>query len=361
MKNWRSIAANREHLEAIASLARSHYGDSDDTAQAEYLLHEYFENPDGDAIVQIAWNDDKQEAGGQEALVPKQVKLGSRTVMDLMSVNTITRADYQGQGVFTTLGRDALRSAEEAGCYEISHGMPNQNSYHGFVTKLGYTDLGSLPLYVRPLRPSHLVRDFLHQNWLAPFAKPVDWLTAYRHAPAIPEGASFVKLSTENLSLADAFWERIKDKYPIMVQRTGSYLRYRFVEIPRRNYTCWYALRDGAPVAFVIGRVMEVSGMQCAMIADFLFVTGFEQEAWALLRHVLFLLQCQGGNLAGCLMQPFTEEAKILKKTGFFVCPKGLEPQPFPFILRILGEDPALQMAMDFRNWFFTMGDYDVV
>ena len=49
------------------------------------------------------------------------------------------------------------------------------------------------------------------------------------------------------------------------------------------------------------------------------------------------------------------------KKLGFFRCPKKLEPQPFPLILRLF--DPSLEDKgiYDVKNWFFTMGDYDVI
>lgn len=360
MKDWISILATKEHLSAIAQMAESHYGNQDDTAHKEYLLHEYFENPNGDAIAQIAWNETKKEVCGQETLIPKQIKIGNRVVKVLMSVNTVTRESCRGQGIFTTLGRDALERAQNEGNYALVYGMPNQNSYHGFTTKMDFSDLGSFPLYLRPLKVSGLAKAYLHQNWLSHLVKPADYFTAYSSVRE-PDGVRFVRLEKENLNFVDEFWEAIKNKYPIMVSRNSEYLRYRFIDIPRRKYENWYALKNGKPVAFVIGRVMEVAGMQCGMIADFLFLKQYEREANALLKHLLYILQEQGAILAGCLMQPFTDEAKILKKFGFFVCPKAFEPQPFPFIIRILGKDPTLQMAMNFKNWFFTMGDDDVV
>lgn len=360
MKNWVSISATKEHVTAIAQMAESHYGAQDDTAQPEYLMYEYFNNPDGDAIAQIAWNEIEQEACGQESFIPKYVKIGNCTVRALMSVNTITREKYRGQGIFTTLGRDALKRAQAKEDNKIAYGMPNQNSYHGFVTKMGFSDIGSLPLYLRPLKASGLAKDYLHQNWLSHLLKPVDNLFLYSN-DRDQICTHFVKLTTENLNVTDEFWNEVKNKYPIMVSRNSRYIKYRFIDIPRRNYEPWYAICDGKPVAFVIGRVMDVAGMQCGMIADFLFLNQYRREACALLKHVLCILQGQGAILAGCLMQSFTAEAKVLKKMGFFVCPRVFEPQPFPFILNILGKEPGLQMAMDFRNWFLTMGDEDVV
>ena len=361
MQEWKSISASAQYVRAIADLARTHYGPEDDTAHAEYLFHEYYKNPLGDARVQIAWNEKSQEAGGQFALVPKRVKVEKYIVRDMMSVNTITGEKYRGQGVFTKLARDVIDEIQEQHSAEISHGMPNQNSYPGFTKKLGYTDIGTLPLYIRPLLPSHLVRDFLHWKHMYRAITPMNWAFMYRREARSVPGLSFQELTADNLEVAEDFWKEIKDKYPVMVQRDAQYLQYRFLDIPRRKYECWYAMQDCKPVAFVIGRVMEVAGMQCAMIADFLYLDGFENAAKALVQHLLLILQQQGGDLAGCLMQPFTSEAKILKKIGFFVCPKFMEPQPFPFILRVFGDEPELQVVKDFRNWFFTMADHDIV
>lgn len=361
MKAWTSIRAGREQLRQIGELAESHYGPEDDTTHADYLAHEYFENPDGDALVQIAWNPKKEEAGGQFAVIPRKIKVGPQTVLTLKSVNTITKADYRGQGVFTALARDVLDTVSDGQVYAMSDGMPNPNSHPGFVKKLGYHDLGFLPLYLRMQYPSHLVRDFLHAKALSYLARPLDFFCRYRKDTAAPAGVSFVRLTVDNLSLADTFWERIQHKYPVMYSRDSAFLRYRFLDIPRRKYECWYAVQDGKPVAYVMGRVMPVSGMSCAMIGDFLFLDGYEAEATALVKHLLFILQQQGGDLAGCLMQSHAEEARILRKLGFFVCPKFMEPQPFCVILRMFEQSEALSPACDFKNWFYTMGDHDII
>ena len=55
------------------------------------------------------------------------------------------------------------------------------------------------------------------------------------------------------------------------------------------------------------------------------------------------------------------EEAEILRKAGYFVCPKFLEPQPFPVILRTFNKQVKELGIYNFKNWFFTMGDYDAI
>ena len=98
------------------------------------------------------------------------------------------------------------------------------------------------------------------------------------------------------------------------------------------------------------------------MIADFLFIKGYERIARAALNELLKGLTDRGAEMAGCMAPPNSKERRILTKTGFFKCPLLLEPQPFRFIYRQLNKsDDESQKAADLGNWFFTLGDYDVV
>lgn len=354
--NWSIQSLEKRHLGAAAQLAESYYGIENDIADKAYLDHEYFENPYGPALARIAWDEINQIAAGQYVIIPMHVKVGQAVRESLMSVNTLTGKDYRGQGVFTALAKPVFEEAERRG-FSLIYGMPNQNSYPNFTRHLHFQDIGAIPLYLRPLTPSGIVRSYLKSGLLTALARPFDSL----FAPRSDAEVELVKLTHDNLSIADQFWEAVKDKYPIMVVRDSQYLAYRFLDIPRRRYECYYALADGKPVAFAIGRNMEVAGIRCAMIADFLYVDGCETQAKALLRKLTHMLWKQGADMAGCLMQAHFEEARLLKRAGFFVCPKFMEPQPFLLCVRPLRDTDTQPNILELKNWFFTMADYDVV
>lgn len=216
-----------------------------------------------------------------------------------------------------------------------------------------------MPLMLRPLKPSHMVREFLHSGALAVLAKPAD--PFFRVRGDQKHDVTVLPVTKEHLELVDRFWDAVQGKYPVMNIRDGAFVRFRYLDMPRRTYFPYLALENGEPVCFAVGRIMEVAGMQCAMLADFLFADGHAAAAEVLLRKLLHDMQQQGASLAGCLMFGHTQESAVLKKLGFFRCPKKLEPQPFPLILRLF--DPSLEDRgiYDVKNWFFTMGDYDVI
>jgi hypothetical protein len=66
--------------------------------------------------------------------------------------------------------------------------------------------------------------------------------------------------------------------------------------------------------------------------------------------------------LAGCLLNKKTFEASTLRNMGYKICPRPLLPQPFPFFVKIHTEkqDEDIRRLLNWDNWFFTLGDYDV-
>ena len=97
------------------------------------------------------------------------------------------------------------------------------------------------------------------------------------------------------------------------------------------------------------------------MIADFLYVKGYEEQAKALIKTVVRRMKDEGASLAGSIILSHTKEAKMLTHCGFFKCPRRLMPQPTPLILRVFDAEMKNSEIRDINNWFFTTGDYDVV
>ena len=107
---------------------------------------------------------------------------------------------------------------------------------------------------------------------------------------------------------------------------------------------------------------MDVQGVKCGMIADFL--TEDTARGWEagnlLMSTVIKSFEEERVGLSGCLMLQGTTEFRLLRKRGYFICPSRLEPQPFPVVRRMHQAIPS-SLFSKLDNWFFTMGDYDVV
>lgn len=356
---WKTINYAPEYLPEMLEMAKEHYGSENDIASSRFITYQYFKNPEGNAFIDLAWDEENEKLAGQYVVWPMKFTVNGMKTPCVHSLNTLTRAEYRGQGIFTGLAKKTYDHASQEGkafCY----GTPNPNSYPGFIKKLGFTDLGRIPLYLRPLHPSEMVREFLNSVPLSIAAYLFNNFFKIRPVKRI-EGIEIVRMTVDNITFSDMLWEKIQKKYPVINTRDSEFLKFRYLNMPRRKYYPYFLIQNGQPIAFAVGRIMEVAGMQCGMLADFIFAPGYAQQANILLRFMLRLMQNQGASIAGSLMLMHTEEASLLRKNGFFCCPKRLEPQPFPLIIKIF--DPSLNKTgiKDLSNWFFCMGDYDVI
>lgn len=355
---WDHKTFSLDDFPAVLTMTREQYGPENDISNQDFLQHQYFENPAGDALIDLAVDAEAGTLAGQYVVWPMRFLVFEEIRQCTNSLNTLTDKRYRGKGIFIGLAEKVYHEEAECG-HALCYGMPNPNSYPGFIKKLGFKELGRMPLMLRPLKPSHMVREFLRSGALSVLAKPADPFFQVRGDQQ--HDVMVLPVTKERLELVDRFWDAVKGKYPVMNIRDGAFVRFRYLDMPRRTYFPYLALENGEPICFAVGRIMEVAGMQCAMLADFLFADGHAVAAEALLRKLLHDMQRQGASLAGCLMFGHTQESVVLKKLGFFRCPKKLEPQPFPLILRLF--DPSLEDKgiYDVKNWFFTMGDYDVI
>jgi hypothetical protein len=113
----------------------------------------------------------------------------------------------------------------------------------------------------------------------------------------------------------------------------------------------------------VVSRYSMFEGVRTGLIVDLLVepTQQGEQAAQALVAEATSFFIQEGMHLAGCLMLPTSQEFRALRRQGYWVCPKRLEPQPFPLTVRIYSDKVPRSLLQDLRCWHFTMGDYDVV
>ena len=320
-----------------------------------HLQHWYFSNPYGDPIIKLAVDEENKQLAGQYVIAPRKYCFFGGYLNCVLSLDTLTRKSYRGQGIFTGLAKDAFQCAEEQG-FSFCYGAPNPNSHPGFIRKLEFVDLFQMPLYVKPLRMSKIVSE--HSNkLLGAISFPLNLFSITKKIV----DKNIVEITNQNVGLMDCFWNSIKDKYKILGIRDAEYISFRYLNVPTREYNPYAYLVDGKPVAFIVSRIREVAKITTGMIADFIFVQGYEKQAIKLAKHTMRLLKDRGANLSGCIMLSHCGETKALKRAGFFKCPDKVLPQPTPLILRVFDEQLEGKGILDAKNWFFTTGDYDVV
>lgn len=352
--SWRLSEYNKEDLPEIIYITKENYGDIE-ISDEKFLQWQYFNNPAGKALIKLA-KSNNNEVVGQYIIIPVKIKVNEDIVSATLSLNTLTRKDYRGKGIFTGLADSAYKQCKEDEL-EFTYGFPNPNSYPGFVKKLQFTDLGSLPLMVYPLNIEKLVLKKFKSKLLAKFGIPFRYIF---NIDLKNDNDIEIKIIDKDFKDFDIFWENVKNKYKVIGVRNSEYIKWRYNNIPIREYYIIGAYKNEKLVAYAILRNSEIEKFKCGMIVDFLVKEGETLAGRKVISEAIAKFNKDGMELLGCLVGQNTEEYKILKKSKFIKCPKFLEPQPFKVIYKNHFNNRS-EVLEDINNWFLTMGDYDVI
>jgi GNAT superfamily N-acetyltransferase len=125
-----------EKLSDYAALLQDTFPEAKQRYSTTYLRWLYYENPNGLVLGFDAW--DESRAVAHYVCIPLLAYIQSDSPRKvLLSLNTATHPNYQGQGLFVKLASQTYALAAELG-YDAVIGVANANSTHGFVKRLGF-------------------------------------------------------------------------------------------------------------------------------------------------------------------------------------------------------------------------------
>jgi len=301
----------------ILALFRESYGRGLDERAWAWRFRD---NPAGPGVIDLAW--DGEILAAHYAVSSVLMRIDRHEVCVGLSGTTMTHPDYRGRGLFPLLARTTYERM--AGMdMALVWGFPNRLSHRGFVRDLNWVDLWEIPTFR------------LH---LEGFDK------------AFSLASEIVELERFDIRF-DHLWDQVRDDYRIIVKRDSTYLQWRYVENPVASYRI---------LAYVSGQ--EVLG--------YAVLKWFRQEM-----HIVDILTVQDGGVVGeHLVYGAIEMARqssasavslwinvtnplhrVLERMGF----QNEAPVTY-FGACILRPDLVGGDALDYRNWYLTMGDSDV-
>jgi len=353
---WRASAYAPDLSKPVTDFARGIWPEAE-IADAQYHRWQYQENPAGPALAALAQEEPTGRVIGQFGAIPVRVVMDGEQRLAALALNVATDAEYRRQGMFAKLGATSDKLMAQAGV-ALAFAMPNQNSFPGFLSRLGYSAAGDIAFLVRPVNALRLARSrvsmpILHDALAVaarPFVPPL---------PAQPLDVIGVEVG-QVIQFDEAFddlWKRLRNRHRVMTIRDASYLEWRYLRIPLREYHCFAAIVAGELAGYIVLRLASMLGLNGGLVVD--FVTEASERGRragaALLSHALAFFADEDVDLLAALMLPHAHEYVLLQKARFRPLPKLLLPQPFRLVAR--GPAPTLSA----KNWFFTFGDYDVV
>jgi GNAT superfamily N-acetyltransferase len=363
-KSWVSSRYSPEDALDRVQLLQKIWGDSEPIARAFQDWHCHM-GPGGPAIAAIAREPETGQLIGQAVTVPIRMSVADRPRTAGLSLGPVTDPAHQDRDMLVDLLREACTFSAEDGI-AFSYAFPDNLSHSTFVHKAGFKDIGSVPLLIRPLNPERLALKTTHGLVLkrtSSFVRRI-WRTSPAASPReSPPDLEIAQIGFFDDSF-DVFWERVRHRFPIMVVRDPAYLNWRFADVPTRVYTTFAARSDGQVRGFAVLRVAPFGRFSAGMIVDLVVEASAEGRAAGrvLVDRAYSYFGDLDVDIIASLAPRHTDEFRLLRSRGFWVCPKFLQPQPFRLVVRCYDEGGSTShLAHDLPNWFVTLGDSDVV
>ena len=269
---------------------------------------------------------------------------GEEFVPTVRAVDTATHPSFRGRGIFRRLTLqlvDVMRQEEIGFVYNT----PNEFSKPGYL-KMGWKEVGRIPLMIRPMRPARLVLRALRQR-LGLGDVSIDESSRGDAAQGktigeLCEQASFI----DKLTASDPL------DYRYTTARSAAYLRWRYSAIPGLTYRAVWDSAPGREHA-IIYRYRLRRGVRELSLSDVLVVPGAEQAARASVRR---LMKGSDVDFVSAVAAPSTPERRVLDGAGFLPM-RTLAPI---LTVRSVAADAALRSPFDIRNWRLSTGDLEL-
>jgi GNAT superfamily N-acetyltransferase len=325
--------ATSDDVPGILRLIAASYGREDDLARLRFWRWKHEANPFGLSPCLIA------EANGR--LVGVRVFLrwtwrsGHLDVRAVRAVDTATHPDWRGRGIFSRLTTRLVEQMHREGIGFI-YNTPNEKSMPGYL-KMGWSQVGRIPLWVRPLRLSGLVR----RSWTKTPPQPPTFgnTRSASHVLSDPRMPAF-------LSAASFGDERYH------TSRTLPYLRWRYADIPNMTYWARFEMAGDAG-ALVVARGRVRGRLREVTVSELLVTTSHRGIELGKAVLVDFMRATDADYVAACAASGTTERS-VLLGSGFFPIPR-LGPHFTARALRTDGPDPSR-----WDNWRCAIGDLEV-
>jgi len=321
----------------------------------------YCNNPAGGAITFVAEKDGR--IIGHYPNVLQYLKIDNRIFQTGLVLHLATHADYRRLGVFKSLGQASMQELVRSRI-PFSIAFPNQKSLPGFVNRLGFFDIATLPLLVKPLKIRNILAKVTKKPGLASFL-------SFLLEPLYHMSFSHFKFTKKRRNIKiemresfdhqfDIFWNRSMAQAKIMAPRDSRYLNWRFKSRPLQDYQILAALEGEEIAGYIIIRNAEVFSLKTGIIMDFFVLPGRQEIFDALLDAALSNLRSQDMDL--CISTCFKSNIyyKALKNAGFIAVPAGFNPRKLVLVGRINSSAVDRDLFLNKKNWFITFADWDV-
>ena len=351
MSEFTVVEWSDEYTPQLLELTQSTLGTGGAVAKTEaFWQWKHHDNPFGRSYGILALDGSAEQIAALRILLRWQFMSPSgETLRAARAVDTATHPQYQRQGLFSQLTKQAIADLQEDGTRLIFN-TPNVKSLPGYL-KMGWALVDRRPIYLRPLRPARMLR-----RRLRPVPRQItDNPKAYFADNAIEPWHTFIgHYGAEVWNLLRA-WECQRDACGWRTRRSEAYYSWRYGEHPNVTYYV-HALKhldaDGAPLkGLAILRPNMRFGWQEVVLCDMALA---EPSADLGRQLICSLVRNLRADYAVAHFAPGSVEYQSIRKTGFL----RAAGQGMRFTVRPL--EAGLEHVSRPDSWDLSLGDLEV-
>ena len=339
--------------EAILELARTvnpdrHY---DHDQWMRWWKWMYVDNPFGKKYIWVC--DDADKVVGHYAATKVLLKVMDKNVTGRRGVDKMTHPGYRRQGISRTM-INCVRADLKKDNIFLNIGFGNAAARKA-QDNPEVRDVGRFKIFAKPLNWKNSLMTKMDNCLLIMLGTACGRIldkTVYRlrKAPPIPD--LMVSRVTSFDERINDFWNRMSNRYPIMVVRNQEYLNWRYVSVPDIEYTIYLAEKQGKIQGYVVLRTMTWEKVNLGVIFDLFF----ESKDIGQYLVATALEHCLSDNvdLVYARMIADVSYLKVYRANGFIKVPFA----GTWFTTSIVPDIPG-KFVTDPDNWFIQIGDSD--
>ncbi len=265
---------------------------------------------------------------------------------------------YRKTPLFLQLTTRLLKSFRASGRGFIT-GLANRSGLLEFHKAFGFTDVGEVPIFAKPIRIRSIVDKLLKQPWprlLAPFTALAQWAWLMLLRQTAARGGSVRLVHIERFDEATAATSaQLAAHHQYYADRADpAVLNTRFFEIPCRDYLVYKIVRDDVPIGYVALRIMDMMGYRAIGIVDICYDFAQKDVGRAVFRALDRLAIDERADLISIL----TNSRPLIAHLRAAVYLRA----PESFRLVVFEPANALRLAAsNIGDWFITWFEHDFV
>ena len=334
---------------ALREFQRQYFGPDSrqcDDAFADWLFERNPHRHRGQPVVWVCKRDGV--VIGQQAAVPVLLRVGGNEYRASWGIDLMVEREWRLKGVAPAL------SAAYEGSADILLGLGMSASAVRAYSRAGWSDMGRLPFFVRPLDARACSQALGKGARLASVAPDLLVAGSARFMAGIARGIS--RCALEPISAfddrADAAWAASGIDYHVLVKRDFTSLRWRFDEFPEpARYRRYYLMCGSRVIGYAVMRSDRWRGHMVARLVDYLAPRRYLGALFALIVD----LGRTTGAVAVFIEQLHADATGSLKSLGCFRV--GAATQ---FMLKAQSGATRVSGVLNQSSaWLVTRGDSD--